>query len=35
MALGLACCTFYVVQTTSAEFGLHSGNKKFSTQNEA
>jgi hypothetical protein len=35
MALDLARSTFYVVHTTSAEFGQHSDNKQFITQNEA
>jgi hypothetical protein len=35
MALDYSHATFYVVQTTAAEFGLHSDNKKFRTQNEA
>jgi hypothetical protein len=35
MALDNAHSTFYVVQPTSAKFGLHAGNKKFSINNEA
>jgi hypothetical protein len=35
MALDHARSIFYVEQATSAEFGLHSDNKKFSIQNEA
>jgi hypothetical protein len=35
MALDQVRCIFYAVQATSAEFGMHSENKKFSTQNEA
>ena len=35
MALDHARSTFYVVQTTSGEFGLPSDNKQFITQNEA
>jgi hypothetical protein len=29
-----ACCTFYVVRATCAEFGLQAGNMKFDNKNE-
>jgi len=29
-----SCSNFYVVQTTSPEFGVHVGSMKFNTQNE-
>jgi hypothetical protein len=34
VSLEQARSTFYVVQATSAKFGLHAGDMKFSTQNE-
>jgi hypothetical protein len=34
MALDYSHSTFYVMQTTAAEFGLPADNKKFSIQNE-
>jgi len=34
IALEQAPSIFYVLQTSSAEIGLHSDNQKFSTQHE-